>query len=707
MAEKSIQAVLFELGLGTISQRFIEHKINFDLAKKLSDEELSALGVGTIGDRIRLKEKLNSQNTELPVAHSISSPQASGSTSGSTPRSLLDRIRRERSLLFSSGSGKSNIAKNLPRNQKKSKEKTWTGTFICMADKSQGRVPSVSEKEVLIKAQLGFKRIQFCLEDKEEDVLAKISENETGFYQLQGIGGFELLRCRQNCRELELVDCPWTVRDLKATLGSQGKIYLRPIQINLSTQSTVQSTHIEKREACKSCGDSFSIHELRKHVKLCHEKDLSNESDSELYDPHITETNVEETDEIQIEKIPDNIMENMEQVESSNNNSGSSVNRNNETIIESIIVSSTYQSSLDGKEVNDVIPIDDVFLQSRDDSSSAINVDPVDNLMTDESNIITLINNCLNYLIENSINDPVDILRYLQKNIVTGRELEISSIETPTDGDTNFISVNRQELIETAFDEVGALTDLRPTLEVQFYGENAVDSGGPRKEFFRLILREIKEKYFEPVRPFAKMEDYETIGKILALSMLQNGKIPQFLDFSLVDELFESSSPSLVVLNLRKGLDSLGLYKIGSSLPQFRHLFNTKPPILTLKGAITMLKPNFSEPGTNRRSLQTRVYSVFTKYLREVSSGRRENISLHSILMFATGADEEPILGFAVGPEICFSESETYNSFLPTSNTCINRLTLPIPSAEKDLPTNEILFHLYDLAFANTYYGLS
>ncbi|CAC5389516.1 unnamed protein product [Mytilus coruscus] len=350
--------------------------------------------------------------------------------------------------------------------------------------------------------------------------------------------------------------------------------------------------------------------------------------------------------------------------------------------------------------------------------------------MTDESIIIALINNCLNYLIDNSINDPVDILRYLQKNIVTGRELEMSSIETPTDGDTNFISVDRHELIETAFDEVGALTDLRPTLEVQFYGENAVDSGGPRKEFFRLILREIKEKYFEPIRPFAKMEDYETIGKILALSMLQNGKIPQFLDFSLVNELFESSSPSLVVLNLRKGLDSLArtlqgthyLQKeniilrivicvrsllIGSSLPQFRHLFNTKQPVMTLKGAITMLKPKFSEPGSNKRSLETRVYSVFTKYLREVSSGRRENISLHSILMFATGADEEPILGFAVGPEICFSESETYNSFLPTSNTCIHRLTLPIPSAEKDLPTNEILFHLYDLAFANTYYGLS
>ncbi|CAC5366847.1 unnamed protein product [Mytilus coruscus] len=498
---KSIQAVLFKLGLGTISQRFTEHKITFDLTKKLSDEELSALGVGTIGDRIRLKEKLNRPNTEpVPVAHS--SPQASGSTSGSTPRSLLDRIRRERSLLFSSGSGKSNSPKNLPRNQKKSKGKTWTGTFICLADKSQGRVPSISEKQVLIRAQLCSKRIQFCLEDKKEDVLAKLSENETGFHQLQDIGGFELLRCRQNCRQLEIVDCPWTVRDLKATLGSQ-----------------------------------------------------------KLYDPHITETNVKETDEIHSEKIPDNIMENMEQVESSNNNSGSSVNSNNETIIElSIIVSSTYQSSLDGKEGNDVIPVDGVILQSRDDSVSAINVDPVDNLMTDESIIITLINNCLNYLIDNSINDPVDILHYLQKNIVTGRELEISSIETPTDGDTNFISVDRHELIETAFDEVGALTDLRPTLEV------AVDSGGPRKEFFH------------------------------SFNVTEWKDTPVFGFFSCVNEMFESSSPSLVVLNLRKGLDSLGLYKIGSSLPQFRHLFNTKQPVMTLKGAITMLKPKFSEP---------------------------------------------------------------------------------------------------------------
>ncbi|CAC5388063.1 unnamed protein product [Mytilus coruscus] len=52
----------------------LDFKLTFDLAKKISDEKLSALGVGAIGDRICLKEKLktNSPNIE-PVVHS--SPQ--------------------------------------------------------------------------------------------------------------------------------------------------------------------------------------------------------------------------------------------------------------------------------------------------------------------------------------------------------------------------------------------------------------------------------------------------------------------------------------------------------------------------------------------------------------------------------------------------------------------------------------------------------
>lgn len=43
--------------------------------------------------------------------------------------------------------------------------------------------------------------------------------------------------------------------------------------------------------------------------------------------------------------------------------------------------------------------------------------------------------------------------------------------------------------------------------------QNAVDLGGPRREFFTLVLRQIQENYFDPVREYS--DNYEIVGKIL------------------------------------------------------------------------------------------------------------------------------------------------------------------------------------------------
>lgn len=74
--------------------------------------------------------------------------------------------------------------------QKKKKPRTWTATFICLAERNQMKVPTSMEREVLFKAGLGYKKIQLCEEDK--------LTNESNFYQLKNIGGFELLRCDVN-----------------------------------------------------------------------------------------------------------------------------------------------------------------------------------------------------------------------------------------------------------------------------------------------------------------------------------------------------------------------------------------------------------------------------------------------------------------------------------------------------------------------------
>lgn len=87
-----------------------------------------------------------------------------------------------------------------------------------------------------------------------------------------------------------------------------------------------------------------------------------------------------------------------------------------------------------------------------------------------------------------------------------------------------------------------------------------------------------------------------------------------------------------------------------------------------------------------------------------IKAGRRGDITLEWILQFATGSDEEPLLGFRLAPSIRFVE--VTKSFLPMANTCINAMILPYAShSSKQLPADDVLFGLYDEAFSSTHFG--
>ena len=61
--------------------------------------------------------------------------------------------------------------------------------------------------------------------------------------------------------------------------------------------------------------------------------------------------------------------------------------------------------------------------------------------------------------------------------------------------------------------------------------------------------------------------------------MLQNGKIPKFLEEDVLKELVSADPPSSACIrNLRKGLDALGMYKVCVAifcLSEYIFLFNT------------------------------------------------------------------------------------------------------------------------------------
>ena len=70
-----------------------------------------------------------------------------------------------------------------------------------------------------------------------------------------------------------------------------------------------------------------------------------------------------------------------------------------------------------------------------------------------------------------SITNHVEILRYLQSVIVYGRPLEIQNIVELVEGETNYILVDRNNLLITLFDDISGIHDLCMTLEVQFYNK--------------------------------------------------------------------------------------------------------------------------------------------------------------------------------------------------------------------------------------------
>ena len=158
-----------------------------------------------------------------------------------------------------------------------------------------------------------------------------------------------------------------------------------------------------------------------------------------------------------------------------------------------------------------------------------------------------------------SISEPTEILRYLQKKIVKGRALEVSDPTMSLEGETNFITVDRDNILQTTFDELKVVADPRVTFEVQFYGEQAVDSGGPRKEWIRLCNQNIKLKYFDHGLKDHLSEDYFYVGQMVCIALLQNGQLPTYIPEENLQAIFVDSdeqSLSPCVFDLKRGMDT-------------------------------------------------------------------------------------------------------------------------------------------------------
>ena len=166
--------------------------------------------------------------------------------------------------------------------------------------------------------------------------------------------------------------------------------------------------------------------------------------------------------------------------------------------------------------------------------------------------------------------DSAEVLKFLQKMILTGRTFEVASSDEIIDGETNYITLDRERILETTFSELQFITIHRLTFQVDFTGEECVDNGGPRGEWIRLTNQAIKEKYFDhDLRPLLA-EDYFYVGIMIAVALLQNGQLPVVVEESVLQQVVSSQEGSdPCVCRVQRGVEELGIHS--AHQPQALH----------------------------------------------------------------------------------------------------------------------------------------
>ena len=133
------------------------------------------------------------------------------------------------------------------------------------------------------------------------------------------------------------------------------------------------------------------------------------------------------------------------------------------------------------------------------------------------------------------------------------------AIQSTDDEDVQRIHIRRSFVFSDALRQFSKRSfDVTKMLQVRFVGEEAVDTGGPRREFFHLLLHEIFTSSLFAGYPdhvilnhnleAVVCEKYYMIGKMISTCMVQGGEAPACFSHAVADFLVYDEVHSPVCL---------------------------------------------------------------------------------------------------------------------------------------------------------------
>jgi hypothetical protein len=90
----------------------------------------------------------------------------------------------------------------------------------------------------------------------------------------------------------------------------------------------------------------------------------------------------------------------------------------------------------------------------------------------------TVLDEIVDIITTKNLSDPVELLRLLQQKLIKGRKLDVTNIDLivglgELEKSTNYICVDRQNILKTTFAELESIEDFCLTFEIDFMGEVA------------------------------------------------------------------------------------------------------------------------------------------------------------------------------------------------------------------------------------------
>ncbi|KAL5491583.1 hypothetical protein EMCRGX_G016897 [Ephydatia muelleri] len=525
------------------------------------------------------------------------------------------------------------------RKGKLKKCQSWSMKLVCLCRQDDDQVPSsASVKETLLQAGLGERSVVlpdiFCT---KEEFMQTIMAT---FPKLKSCGGFEFLRCIPNTKRLEVITpkLAHTPKLLRSIIGS-GRVFIRPIQSNLSLEAdTSVCSSPEMTEKCQKCGNDVHLNQLRKHVERCtrHDSKSSSEEDNVLASFHSDDA-----------ASPVCITSSVEDKSSMQIQQEANFSRTGTTNVESGLLQ----------------------------QGGVMNV---------ESGLVQQSANCKRTQASN-----VESVSEVLKRLATAINCET----------TLRITVHRSTVWMDALREAQKQSFCASfLLKVTFFGESSIDDGGPRREFFRLLVLQAGEsllrgdniKFFSLNVPAlvviasTSLDDLKAVfnedgprmllmecGYFAPLNSLDLKPLilSTILDFHLMLKVKASMDQFL------EGLQTLGVLSEVKSQPL---LF--EPYFLYAKLNIdadilrSILRVDFSENSASKRTTEYSAYCNFNIFIEECNDETADGCTLGDLLSFFTGSSTIPPQGFNKQCTITFNHG---SDRLPTASTCSLEIRLP------------------------------